>query len=272
MTIANAKEIIAAYLSGRRRVSLEELQLACETANGDKSYVRYLRIELGFGDDWANTCRVFLANVAEFAELTAAERAQEMPELIAHLEQCGACRAVYWDVQETWKQVAVAEFEEATAISKSLPEGIHLRMDAAGQLHEYGMGPPAQYSEPPRALLGDWASEARSPASEQKTWLLKDEAAHCRIHILAHGLESGRAALKCWLEAKPPLDATSARIDVLDAQTDALHVSGKLSAFQVDPIYLSQGAWLIRIIAYSDGDARTWEFPLNIRRDEPDRR
>lgn len=272
MTSANAKEIIAAYLSGRRRVTLEELQLACEAANGDRSYVRYLEDELGFGDDWATACRVFLTNVAEFAELTAAERAREMPELVAHLEHCGACRLAYWDVQETWEPVRLAAFEAATAISKSLTEGIHLLMDAAGQLHEYGLGPPALSSESPSKARGDWATEARPPASEQKTWLLKDEDEHCYIRILAHGLESGRATLKCWLEAKPPLDATSARIDVLNAQTEALHVSGKLSAFQVEPIYLSQGAWLIRIIAYSGDDARTWEFPLDIHRDKPDRR
>ena len=267
MNIVDAKEIIAAYLSGRRRVSLDQLQRACEVANGDQAYVRYLEDELGFGDDWTDTCRLFLANVAEFAEMSAAARAREMPKLVAHLEQCAACRLAFWEVQEVWESATVPEFGAATAISKSLTEGIHLLMNDAGQLRQYGLGPPALHSE--SALLGDRSAEPRLLASEQKTWLLKDEDAHCDIHVLAHGLESGRAALKCWLEAKPPLDAQGARIDVLDAKTEALHVSGKLSAFLVDPIYLSQGAWLIRIIAYSDGDARTWEFPLDLRHDRP---
>ena len=269
MTPAEAKKTIACYLAGQR-VSRAVLENAWSVLHSAAEQLRPLGEELGLEGEWGSECDVFLSHLAEFSELSKTEREQRMPESVAHVEDCASCRRAYWNVRPLWiSEAASALQQKAGAIRRRLAEPIRLAIDQTARLLEQGIGPlsTAEIAGATAGALLGAAPEGRfAEPMERKEWMLKDEQEGCVIHLIVCGLPSGQAGVNCALEAASPAAAQpeQARIELRDAEHDSLHLAGRLSDFQAEPILLPQGSWILRVQSSSREGARTWDLPLEL--------
>jgi len=260
MDLAEAKEIIAAYLMGRS-VMRQDLEHACERARSDARYVQYLAEELWIHADWGSECEAFLSQVTEFAAMSQAARQQTMPTSLAHVEACLSCRQAYWNVRPLWVVAAVvATKERARTIGKRLSEPIRLAVSKDGGLAERGCGP---FSRTP-ALIPVPLLAPEEP--EQKEWVLQDEDGQYAIRLVVCGLPSGRVMVSCTLQGEPSTlpQAQQVRIEVCKAESSSLYAAATLKGDQLQPIQLPPGSWVLRLEAPSPTGSRTWEIPVDI--------
>jgi hypothetical protein len=263
MNSAEAKKVLAAYLAGQR-VGEEELRRAMAALSGDQTSMRALAEELT-GDSPPRDCEMFREQLAEFSEMSPAEREREMPEMAAHLESCASCRRDYWEVAPLWRDLE----RTAHAAVKQLKEGIRLALSRAGSLLDAGSGLPARDFQPVFGTLS--GSPEETPATDsgdanviRKKWTLRDEEALCEIRLVLDGLPSGQAELSCLLEADPSSDieVAKAQIEIRDAESRRRIAVGPLANFQ--RLTLEPGSCVIKLRVEGSGKSHTWEIPLAI--------
>ncbi|HWP43707.1 MAG TPA: hypothetical protein VNO14_10760 [Blastocatellia bacterium] len=263
MDSPEARRIIASYLSGYQTVTREELFEACEAIKSDDVYMKYLREELGLGDDWVILCDVFEERVGEFSDMSPGERSDEMPELVDHLDSCGSCRRLYWRVSPLWKEAPPARDR---SFIRELGEHIRLLVDKAGRLRELGLGPPALRFAPVATRLSEPEDPSQLPfAAKRKEWSLHDEAADCHLKLIVEGQQDG-ATLSCSIQPgqTSKVSAEQTRIEVRDAASGSLLIAGRLSDIAADPINLPFGSWLIHLLSRGREDSFAWRVPLEI--------
>lgn len=261
MSPAEAKNIIAAYLAGRP-VSDEQLSEASEMLRSDSDYGRYLNEEIA-GGEWVSGCDLFLSRAAEFCELAPAERLRRMPELSGHVEQCPACREVFWRIRPLWTSRATGEIKaRASSLRRVLAEQIRIAASTAGRLIEQGLGPLA--IEP--RLVAATAAPLGLDAMPAKQWELPDDESGCVIRLLVAARAEDAAAaivcsIDCGIQTGPP---PPVRLEVREQATDALFLGGRLADFETEPIVLPAGSWTLRLRMTDDSGERIWEVPLSI--------
>lgn len=262
--LRGAIELIAAYVVGRRSASHEELARACRVVHSDPNYLRYLQDELGLHGEWVSECDVFESRVAEFSEMSAAERAAEVPELVAHVEACSSCRQTYWDVRESWIRSVT---QTGRMVVQRLGESIRMAVDDVGRLLQLGLGPPESTIVPVFATLdapdADDVGGDRAPTP--KEWVLRDREAGCAIRLLLRGQPANELTLGCSVDWDEParIETGWVRIEVHDATTRSMLLSGPLSTFRTQPISLRPGSWIVRVET-TVPTQRAWEIPLEI--------
>jgi hypothetical protein len=268
---AKARATLASYLVGGP-VTVRELSLACDVLSSDEGYYRHLTNQLGLTFQGGELCDRFRARVAEFSELSPADRRIEMPEFASHVVGCVECRNTYWGVKDLWSEgtapaAAASTPRGAQSVWRTLAEGIRLGVDSLGRLSELVLGPPTA------KMLLVTASD-RPKLSVEKEWLLRDEELGCTLRIVVLGRPNGKTYLQCSLEAvdDPGLLAAAgkARLTVIDAATGKRRFDGLLSECQLEPIALPLGS--IRILLQLQPDAATslppmtWDIPLTLER------
>jgi hypothetical protein len=250
MNLEEARRVIASYLAGRR-IAAGELESARRTLFEDAAYVRELRGELGISAE-SSECQIFSANVAEFCEMSEAQRQTEAPELLQHIENCSSCRFLLWQIQPPWKATVERARSLGTSFARVLAAPIRLALGVAGDLLEQGIGPPS-------LKLQQVATTAHVPVEgARKEWAFTDEEAGQIVHLRVEGRSSQEASVNVSLEKQQ----AGIRIEVR-ARDGALIVSGPLEDIQVEPLRLGPGHWTLRV---SDPGPvmRTWEIPLEI--------
>src|SRR5262245_55741098 len=106
MNFAEAKKVLAAYLAGQR-VTGEDLRRALAALGGDQTSLGALAEELTGGRE-PDECAMFRDRMAEFSEMSRAEREREAPEMAAHLKSCPSCRRDYWEIAPLWRDIEQA--------------------------------------------------------------------------------------------------------------------------------------------------------------------
>ena len=265
MDAPEARKIIAYYLSGYQRVNREELHQAREAIKSDEPYLSNLREELGLLDDFVILCDVFAERAAEFCEMSEEERRDEMPDVAGHMNSCGSCRRLYWEIRPLWREQAVGA---AGSLIRELGEHIRVAIDRAGWVREWGLGPPALQFMPGVTTLAGREEELPGipGVQKRKEWLLQDEAADCDLKIVVEGQPGGGARVFCSIQPGPSrkVSAEQTRIEVRNAQTGSLILAGRLSDIEAEPINLPSGSWLMKLIAGSRHDSVTWNVPLEL--------
>jgi len=268
MRMEEARGVIAAYITGNR-IPHDRLRTACETAGSDAEYVRHLTEELGMHRDWVCECDVFLANAAEFAEMSKSEREREMPGILAHLATCHSCRQVYWAIRPMWKKPDLVGGAAVAAVA----ETIVLHADEGGQLRERGLGPLSEEALHVAAAAGGEITLKEADelardieAAARRRWLLPDDEARCTIHLEVQELTGKGAVLSCELECLEgsTVDVARVRIEVCDAVDDSLFLAGRLPDIQRSPIAVPLGSWIIRLRDVEPTGGRTWEITLDL--------
>jgi hypothetical protein len=268
MIPAEAKKIIAAYLTGQP-VAEQTLAQACTAISADAEYSRYLATELGLFPHLPRECEMFRASLADFSELSAEARARLLPESLAHVATCQACRAAYWQMIEVWQTVPPTDVRpDGTASNKRLAEGISLLLDSAGFITQQGVGPPPSAQQPYATTLSapPQTAQVACPAEpERKEWVLTAEDENWSIRLVVAGLPGG-VNVSCAVEAEPPseLDAAGVRVEVFAATGNSLYFSGRLAAYQLEPIFLPQGSWRIVLTYENHAGTHRREVPLEI--------
>jgi hypothetical protein len=262
MNSPEAKKVLAAYLAGHR-VTGEDLWRALAAFGEDQTSLGALAEELT-GGGHPDECATFRDRMAEFSEISRAEREREAPEMTAHLRSCASCRQDYWEIAPLWRDIGQA----ARLGVKQLGEGIRLAFSRAGRLVDTGWGPPARDVQ----LVGTLSSEPEAPPEEdsgfteaiRKEWSLHDEDAHCRIHLALDCLPSGRATLSCRIEAdlSSVVEVESAEIEIREAESRRRIAAGPLAGLQ--SLDLEPCSCLIRLQAAGRGKIYAWEIPLTI--------
>ncbi|MCI0744370.1 MAG: hypothetical protein L0Y58_03090 [Verrucomicrobia subdivision 3 bacterium] len=274
MNPPEAREIIAGYLSGLRRIPFEELERACsvlETAGRADGTLREFRHDLGLTRRDLSVCDVFGGRAAEFADLPRAARERLFPELTKHVEACRPCRRVLWDLKPLWEIVTTA----ARARCHVLTEPIRLALSRKGTVEERGSGFPSLGAVMAVACAAEMTLHAPEelavpPGSRRKEWLLKDDEAECSVRLIVEVSDSAQATLRCVLEsatdAAPRPDQV--RIEIRRARNNSLFLAGPLSNFQADPIVLALDAWVIKLIPNDAQRIPSWEIPLQLEPNE----
>jgi hypothetical protein len=283
MNPSRAKETVAAYLAGARRVAADELQRAHATLaarRAGRRYLRWLRGRIGLkppapGAAMFGLCQVFRSRAAEFCDLPAEERQSEFPQLVAHLEQCPACRRVLREIKPIWETVTTAW--------RTLAEPIRLRLawEPRTSLEEVGLGVPAE--EPSRVAApcaypgGVPMAHELAPAAEgaaaalRKEWVLQDDETHCAIRLTVQIASASEVTFFCRIEGEPEVTprADQVRLEVLNRNSKQVLLAGRLSDFESSPPVLPVGSWLIRLMPREPERFRGWEIPLDMATDRP---
>jgi hypothetical protein len=264
MSPAEAKKIIAAYLAGRR-VSAAEVAQATGILRADQGYAealaRVTRAERGT----ISACDLFLSRVAEYSELTPADRQRRMPELWRHVRECATCRDALWNVQPWWLEAAAGQVKAGAAtLWRTLADQIRVRIDAAGRVFDAGMGPPPLREH----LVAATAAPPPEGEPSRQDWELPDPQTGCLIRLTIAAVSGQSAAVGCslgWSGAEPG----QVRIEIRARDTHALLVGGRLSDFEGEPLTLPRGSWVVRLRTTAAGLECTWDVPVTIERQPP---
>lgn len=228
--------------------------------------VQTMREILALGD---GECEPFQLLMAEFSQLSEEDRARQMPELQAHLQECSDCRQSYWAMTPLWRQVVEKTRQRGNLAYKVLAESLGLALTQAGRLLQTGIGPLAGHDQTVYVSLGPGTEEALpitpdAGATTHKEWVLTDEEARCSIRLTVNGWNAEQAALSCELESDPQADVelASARIEIMRVGDLSPLVSSPLSYFRGEPIVLTAGSWLIKLQVMSGQRTHLWEVPL----------
>ncbi len=254
MNAAEARECLAAYLSGTRHVSREELaQAHALLASEAAAPLRRLSAALYEADEFVGECALFCSRAAEFCHLTAAQRAAEMPGLVRHLEHCTTCQHIYREVQSVWRP--------GDGLLKVLSEGVRLVLGAAGNLIERGLGTPAVEED----FVAITAADPSGP--RRRVWRFEDVERACAIRMEVCRTENG-AEVRCALEG-----SAGGQIEIFDGAR-RLFFTGSISGTLSSPIRVVAGLWTL-CVRTADASGAAWEIPLDIRMEEdappPDR-
>jgi hypothetical protein len=243
----DAKKIMASYLTGDT-VTNDDLVDACETLNrGDRGYIEFLEEEFGLPDATPDLCEVFADRVAEFGEMSEAERRAELPELAAHVEACAECQSMY---REIYLSAFAAGVNWAGGQLRRLAEPIRLLVGWAGELSPFGLGPLEM--APGRSVARGMALGPAAPV--RKVCSLK------RSDVEVSFALSGPASN----EEAAGMRVASYR---LEGDKQVGYTSGPLSEFQAKGLILGRGSWLLRLTSAS---GIGWEIPLVVNRVEED--
>jgi len=296
MNLDVAARIIAGYLAGGP-ATRAELMEACKAVNADEDCLAVFSREFGLGGPPESTCAKFDANVAELAEMPVARREREMPELARHAKHCPRCRRVYWQVRGLWtSRAAIAVAAEGRRIVRMLAEGIRLALNSAGEIVEFGLGPPWTVLHPTAAAVGGAVmgeplagAAARTPADlagQEQEWLLEDEISEegdetstkyqVQIRIRVRGSAQRKTLLWCNVAGLPDLLISRASLDVSGRKRPPAHrtqgapyyFKDKLAAYQSNALVLPEGEFTIRIELEGTVPPVTWEIPLSLGRGE----
>jgi len=269
MNLIEAQQIIAEVVTGRRRVASKEVDSAYDILKQNSGYKAALSELLEAASEDCS-CQDFQGRIAEFRELSPAEREDELPEMAAHAEFCLPCRRALWEKeQKIWKTLATA----ARTHCRVLTEPLRLVLQRGERIEERGTGFPSV--EPFLALgaqmtLGPSDDLAPPLRHRRKEWFLKDDDADCGVRLLVELTGTGQTTLRCSLEGEtgkvPQLDQV--RIEIRRARSNSLFLAGPLSNFQADPIVLTPEAWLIKLIPSNALDILPWEIPLELENSE----
>lgn len=287
MTVDEATDIIAMYLTGGPATHKQLLE-ACATVNADKDCLGFFSREFGLHGPPESLCEKFFANVAELAEMSRAQREREMPELAKHAEQCKRCRQVYWEVREPWiSQSAAAVTSKGRQLVRALAEGIRLGIGRAGEIIEYGLGPPSVLcpvvaSTNRGRLMGDNDARPLGAEGAEREWTLEDEVPGAgggepetykvKIIIRVRSAAKGKALVSCLVEGLPEDDLTGLYLVIsgrkLPRTKDAKGVPYRFKAKQADyrdkAVEVPLGEYAICIQPEGSRPFHAWEIPLSL--------
>jgi hypothetical protein len=260
----DAKKIMASYLTGDT-VTNDDLVDACETLNrGDRGYIEFLEEEFGLPDATPDLCEVFADRVAEFGEMSEAERRAELPELAAHVEACAECQSMY---REIYLSAFAAGVNWAGGQLRRLAEPIRLLVGWAGELSPFGLGPLEM--APGRSVARGMALGPAAPV--RKVWELHlDEKTGLVLRVQIGSLKRSDVEVSFALSG-PASNEEAAGMRVasyrLEGDKQVGYTSGPLSEFQAKGLILGRGSWLLRLTSAS---GIGWEIPLVVNRVEED--
>lgn len=270
-----AKSVIAAYLSGIRHVSLEELEEATYIVKQDTEYKKQLGSALGVTTEYINICEVFRENAAEFSELSEEARMRLMPELVEHVSSCAACKELFWLVKPLWIEEPAPATAQAVSIVKVLSEKMTAALDVTqGLLQKLGLLPSDEPALARGTIMGPQILTLRghgesdvSRGSALLVWDLHDEEAKCTIHVEAVGAKKGKICLHVKLTSEnSELVVEKAHITVTETMDKSTTCVGLLQRYQRTGIEIDKkGSYEISLKAQlKDNTTYGWIIPLEI--------
>ena len=287
MNVDEAVDIVANYLTGGP-ADRQQLTDACAAVNADEKYRRFFSREFGLERRSETPCRQFEAYVAEFAGMSPAQREREMPESLKHVQQCANCRRLYWEVREPWiSQARAAVAAKGRQVVRTLAEGIRLAIGRAGDIVEYGLGPPSVLcpviaSTTGERLLSFAVAGPTESEAEERVWTLEDEVPGAgdagsetykvTITIRVRRAAQGKALVFCLVEGLPPGDLSRMYLVISGRKASgAKAVKGasfrfkqKLADYNDRAVEVPLGDYAICIEPEGSQPSHAWEIPLSL--------
>jgi hypothetical protein len=257
VTLLEARQILAAYLVGRR-VTRRQLEEARARFNEQPDSLAFAR-ELLVTGEWTSGCERFRSSLEEFSMIPVSEQSNRMPSMVAHVTDCPACRAAYWEVTPQFVQGIATPTRQAV---RRLAASIELAVRKVQGLVEVGLGPmPIGHlsgAVPGMATLGD----DQEPRSDGYIWRLRDDDTDTAVDLAIRLGEAGGLIVRCDFQRSSDIES-GARIEL---RTPAGRVSfaSHLAEIEREPLHIDAGmagTWTIRITI----PELAWEIPVNIR-------
>jgi hypothetical protein len=244
MTSSEAIAVLSEYLTATRRIDPSALSAARATVGSQRPIAEHLAALVSIDEAWA-ACADFEGRAAEFAELTAAQRAAEFPDYAAHLPDCRRCRQLLARIRPIWDPIA-----RGPDLWKQLTNGISIALDAAGAIVDRGFGPPSE------EIIGP-ITAGPTDQTRRHEWRLNDDEAGCIIHLLLEYERAG-ANLRCSIEPPP---FTPARIELRSVPNGSTFYAGPAPGPQDRSIAVPSGDWTLTIIS---ANTLRWFIPLSV--------
>jgi hypothetical protein len=248
MTEKETRKLIAGYVAGEASTN-DAVEEACRKVDSMPEYREHLARELGMLPPRASDCEVFLANLAEFAELAPEQRAKEMPEMDAHMGECLSCRRSLWEVRSLWVTRADARL---------LIEPIRVAGGSHG-LRDAG-GPIADS----RAPVAEAAGETTRPL----VWSLEDAESGYTIRLRMRQESRSTLAVGVRVERESADDGTSdgapsdGRLDAFRPGSRVPYAGGPLAEYARQPLRLPLGRWSLDLVLPAGSRTVRWTIPL----------
>ncbi len=265
MNAREARETIAAYLTGRR-VSPDDLEQACMMIQKDAGFVEFLMNETGREPGQGSECRQSVLHLAEFSGLTASEQKEEMPEISDHLVKCEPCRGLLKEISAGQDQVWDVVSETAGRIVHKLSEAIRLAFDDAGRIVNAGLACVSE-SLTPRPVAAFMAGDQEDESSRDKgpalEWKIEDAESKETFILRATQEEPGLLRLMC--EARPGpacrLETNRLVMAVYRAEKKTPEKRISFARGRAPVLRLHEGKWELRL-EYGTPPEYVWIIPL----------
>lgn len=258
MNNQQAREIVAAFLTGQRWVLHAEITVAAESLRQDDLCLLDLAQLFGVSTTGHCGCNRVRPRLAELAGLPLEQARVEFPALVKHLSLCAACKRDYWEIRSPWEPSLVASLpQQASRFSRRLAAAIRVVFDRTGRLCEEGIAPPSHLLTPVAAT----ADEIGTAFSETREWRLTDEETGLEIRLLLRAERGGEFLLECAVESP---SAIRPRLTIAKLPGGRVVVSGPLALFVSEPARIGAGAYLLTIET-GGSQPSVWEIPLELR-------
>ena len=278
MSLAEAARIVTAFAAGDEVEATILRQAISALRDRDPSWAEHLRRRICAEAD-TDVCDLFLANLAEFCEMTAEERISQMPDLVDHICSCDNCRRSYRTMHRRWIVVESAMYN----VQKELAAAFRIVVDKASRKLSGDADTEILFGTPSLAYAVPMgASTIRSPVLAEdintepalrKEWVFADEESGFSIRLV--GVVKPEAEV---LAISGQLVSASGQtvlgkdvlLEVREADCDRLVISGKLGDFLDIPLELPVGNWVIGCQYNSSGTHLAWKLLVEVRGREAD--
>jgi hypothetical protein len=273
MNREDARETVAAYLSGQRLVDSKALAEALGSLAGEQRYREAFIAEVGLSAEYQSDCRVFYSRAAEICECPSGQVVERFPALMQHLENCEKCKRVYWGIKPLWiESVTLAAGRKAEQLVHRFAVSIRLLADASGLAQIPGLAPMG-------LSVGQVAATANRPIKKERAenqaavgpgggleWPVSD--AEWGLDLVLAVTAPRESQHGYLLECRPSGEdaakmAMGLRVTLRSAESNNLLFSGPLKLFQECPVALDPGAYLVQIDS-SEAASKSWVIPVEI--------
>jgi len=279
--LEQAKKDVATYLKGDH-VAEERLMNACRVLNQQNSdAVRRLRESMLADSQRAVVCMRFLANLAEFCEMSSRERLQEMPELVLHVFDCDDCRQAVWAIKrgQIWSKISstttpIVSLAQTTI--KDLTTCVRFTLDKVNGMLTwdqecellFGNARPAMAMTMGKAPGMDNASDESCVRTEpepvlRKEWCITDDETGFAFRFCTRpkpGSDVTILELGLLKASGEPVPHSQVGVEVTNDETSELHASCPLDLLDDAPLELGLGRWSVELRYGEPPNKNRWRF------------
>ncbi|MDP8223922.1 MAG: hypothetical protein P9L99_11220 [Candidatus Lernaella stagnicola] len=258
-----ARNMIAAYLTGASFDAQALAEAWRWIDENDPELQSFLREDFGGVRETKAACAMFLENLPYFADLSAAERYEQTPELAAHYRDCPQCRQAFWAVRPRWVNVAAAQTRRMLrTFRKEYAEAITLLIGKTGRLLESGFSPEPTGLATAAVLGGATQGEAAGTGHLTYDFVDAEEGLNIRVGVKGKPLSLVVEQVTTQAEEKKNI-----RLELRQEEDSSVYWSSAYPQCKGETVALEPGRW--RLLIRREGvdlveqrdvvlDLRTW--------------
>lgn len=277
---ADAVRFVTSYVAGDDVEATVLQQAIAALSAHDPAWASRLRQEIG-AEVVAPACALVRANLAEYCSMSRAERADQMPAMVKHLQQCDHCRHDYRALQRPWHQLESA----LQQVRKELASPVRIVIDKVSRMLStdedtdilFGTLSPT-YGVPmgePTPEATAWDASVGAHSALRKEWTLDDDETGFRLQfsgLVKPGTDALAISGRLLTKRGQSVPGKEVQLELRNADTDRLDASGTMDEFLEIPLELSVGNWTVDCQYNSGGTMLVWRLRMEVRgrrTDEP---